>query len=96
MGAIFTHAAWMWQEMKAEFDSALDAHSLRAEHETNGNLLNRAGRAKGIRSASLFSGSVDRAHRYASEELLDFWTRHPRPSLADYEDQWAANRLPTQ
>lgn len=78
--------------MKAEFDADLDAHIQGAETATNGYLVNSAGRAAGVRAESLFSGSADRAHRYASAELLEHWLSHPRPSLTEYENQWIAAR----
>jgi hypothetical protein len=48
-----------------------------------GSLLNPRGRAVGTSERSLFTGSEDRAMRYASQELLNYWQEHPRPTAAD-------------
>lgn len=79
--------------MKHEYDLARDAAHGLAETETNGVLVNREGRSKGITGEALFSGPEAYARRYASEELLDHWTRHPRPSLASFEAQWIHERV---
>lgn len=53
---------------------------LQAEQDTRGHLLNKAGRAQDIDPRSLFTGSESRARRYASEELLNHWETHHRPT----------------
>jgi hypothetical protein len=53
-----------------------------AEAATRGNMLNRKGRAADIDERSLFTGSEAVARRYASEELLNHWQSHPRPTAA--------------
>jgi hypothetical protein len=53
-----------------------------AESATRGNMLNKAGRAADIDERSLFTGPESRARRYASEELLNHWQSHPRPTAA--------------
>ncbi len=58
-----------------------------AEDATNGYLLNRDGRARGIDPASLFTGSDSRARRYASDELRQWWDEHGRITLDDWRDQ---------
>jgi hypothetical protein len=55
---------------------------LEAEAATRGVMLNRAGKAAGIDERSLFTGPESRARRYASEELLNHWQSHPRPTSA--------------
>jgi hypothetical protein len=55
---------------------------LAAEKATNGYMLNAKGQARGISERSLFTGSEDRAIRYASEELRRYWEEHPRPTAA--------------
>lgn len=58
---------------------------LQAEDVTRGNLLSKAGKAKGIEPASLFSGPRARAEKYASEELLRFWAEvSPRRTYAEF------------
>src|SRR5260370_14226 len=46
---------------------------LAAEAATGGSLVNPRGRAIGISERSLFTGSEDRALRYASRELINYW-----------------------
>jgi hypothetical protein len=55
-----------------------------AEDATRGNMLNRAGKANDIDEKSLFTGPESRARRYASEELLNHWQSHPRPTGAHF------------
>jgi len=55
---------------------------LAAEDATRGNMLNAAGRRADIDERSLFTGPESRARRYASEELLNHWQSHPRPTAA--------------
>lgn len=58
---------------------------LQAEDWTRGNLLSKAGKAKGIEPASLFSGPRARAEKYASEELRRFWSEvSPRRTYAEF------------
>jgi hypothetical protein len=65
----------------------VDRHWLEAENATRGNMLNKAGRAAGIDERSLFTGPEARARRYASEELLNHWQSHPRPTAAYFQGQ---------
>ena len=58
---------------------------LAAEDATRGNMLNKAGKAAGIDERSLFTGPESRARRYASEELLNHWASHPRPTAAYFQ-----------
>ncbi|WP_348665909.1 hypothetical protein [uncultured Microbacterium sp.] len=57
-----------------------------------GALLNAEGRARNIDALSLFMGNTARAHRYASEELREWWETHPRVTFAMFERQWADQR----
>ncbi|GAB2702529.1 hypothetical protein BKA24_001664 [Microbacterium marinum] len=79
-----------WRECREAYDEVLLAVYTRAETETNGRLVNAEGRARGIDPMSLFLGPAARARRWASEELLDHWTRHPRMPFVEFERQWAA------
>ncbi|HEY6275588.1 MAG TPA: hypothetical protein VIX86_04580 [Streptosporangiaceae bacterium] len=60
----------------------LDRAWLEAESATKGNMLSKAGKAAGIDERSLFTGPESRARRYASEELLNHWQTHHRPTAA--------------
>ena len=71
----------MWQR-DSERDSIREAFYVNAEAATNGYMLNRAGEHAGIDPRTLFTGPEARARRYASEELLEYWRTHPRPTSA--------------
>jgi hypothetical protein len=60
----------------------VDRAWLEAEAATKGNMLNKAGKAADIDERSLFTGPESRARRYASEELLNHWQAHHRPTAA--------------
>jgi hypothetical protein len=60
----------------------IDRRWLEAEAATRGVMLNKTGKAAGIDERSLFTGPESRARRYASEELLNHWQSHPRPTAA--------------
>jgi hypothetical protein len=86
--AIFATAARNWQEMRRDFDRFLLAEYNQALIETGGVLVNKRGRALHIDGLSLFTGPEVRARRYASEELIEWWNRHPRKSMTQYEQEW--------
>lgn len=70
---------------------------LQAEEATRGNLLNRAGRAKGIDPVSLWSGPSARARKYASDELKQWWEDHGgRRTLTQYRAQFTGDRRGAQ
>lgn len=70
-------------ERAAEVNRAIDA----AEDGTNGYMLNRRGKEAGISERSLFTGPEARAKKYASEELLNWWETHPRPTEAHFRGE---------
>jgi hypothetical protein len=67
-----------------EYSDEVYRQWLLAENQTNGNMLNKAGRAKGIDERSLFTGPEARVRAYASRELQDFFLMHPRPTRAAF------------
>lgn len=75
-----------WSANKAadrmEREALAESAYVVAEYETRGNMLNKRGRAAGISDRSLFTGPESRARAYASEELLEHWRTHPRPTAA--------------
>ena len=75
-----------------EWRDAAHAQFLAAEAATNGFLVNAAGRARGIDPWSLWSGPADRAERWASWELLEFWQGNPRITITEFRRQDAAAR----
>ena len=93
MSAIFAEAASLWHRMKEEFDAARDAAYAKAETETNGVMVNAAGKEKGLAGTDLFQGPEVWARRYASEELLEHWNQYARPHLASFESQWIRERV---
>ncbi|MCK9917227.1 MULTISPECIES: hypothetical protein [Microbacterium] len=80
------------RQCRAEFDDVLYAAYDAAEEACRGALLNAEGRARNIDALSLFMGNTARAHRYASEELREWWETHPRVTFAMFERQWADQR----
>jgi len=57
---------------------------LAAEAATNGYMLNRAGLAAGVDEKSLFTGPEARVRKYASRELLDYFSEHGRPTRVSF------------
>lgn len=88
---IFLEAMDAWHAARSEFADFHENAYAAAEHACNGVLLNAAGKRAGIDPYSLFIGPRSRAHKYASEELLDHWTRHPRVGVNEYMRQRAAH-----
>jgi len=72
---------------RLERDEAVEQAWADAETATNGNMLNKAGKAAGVSDRSLFTGPESRARRYASHELLEHWQTHPRPTGAMFADK---------
>ncbi|MDN5380721.1 phage capsid protein [Streptomyces sp. LB8] len=84
-------------EARRMYDEYVYRQYLAAEDATNGYLLNRRGRAKGINPAQLFSGPARIAYAYASDELKEWWAEHGRLTQAEFIEQvtgkpqrWAA------
>jgi hypothetical protein len=67
---------------RLEREEAVEHAYVTAERATRGYMLNCKGMAWGINPRSLFTGSEERARRYASEELLEHWQMHGRPTAA--------------
>jgi hypothetical protein len=67
---------------RLEREETVEHAYVTAERETRGTLVNRKGTARGVNPRSLFTGSEERARRYASEELLEHWQTHGRPTAA--------------
>lgn len=87
MSIIFKLAAAQWRQLRLEYQDVLEHAYERAETATNGVLLNKLGKTRGINPVSLFYGPEVRALCYASEELIEHWQRHPRITFASYEKQ---------
>lgn len=80
------------QLRESEYQDEVYRQWLTAEAETNGYMLNKAGRAAGINERSLFTGPESRVAKYASRELLDYFDAHPRPTRASWFGSAAARR----
>ncbi len=72
---------------RSERRAVIENEYVRAEAATNGYMLNRRGREAGVEPRTLFTGPENRARKYASEELLEYWEHHPRPTQAMFEGQ---------
>ncbi len=55
-----------------------------AEDVTNGYLLNRKGRERGVDPGSLFTGPARIAYAYASDELKAFWRQFERKTQQQF------------
>lgn len=86
--AIFAHAAQEWARMRDDYAGYIQQAYDAALEGTGGVLVNRAGRARHIDGFDLFTGPTATAHKYASEELTEWWKTHPRLTLEQYERQW--------
>lgn len=80
------------QQRESDYRDEVYRNWLMAEAETNGYMLNKAGKAAGIDERSLFTGPESRVAKYASRELLDFFDAHPRPTRASYLGSAAERR----
>lgn len=80
------------QQQEQEYQDEVYRQWLQAEAETNGYMLNKAGRAAGISDRSLFTGPESRVAKYASRELLDYFDAHPRPTRASWFGSAARRR----
>jgi hypothetical protein len=72
---------------RTERAEAVEREWRAAERETKGNMLNRRGREAGINERTLFTGPESRVRKYASEELLNYFEDHPRPTEAHFRGQ---------
>jgi hypothetical protein len=75
-----------------EFRAHLENEWIKAEEQTRGNMLNRAGQRADIDPRSLFTGPESRARKYASEELRRYWEDHPRVSPSEFGSEAAQLR----
>ncbi len=74
------------QQCRDDFEDHRAAAYMAAE-EACTVMLNARGRRQGIDPYSLFMGNRARAYAYASEELVDWWESHTRPTYAEFERQ---------
>jgi hypothetical protein len=62
----------------------LEGHFVAAENTTRGNLVNKAGRAKGIDGRSLLTANAATRGKYASDELKSYLDSNPVLSSRDF------------
>jgi hypothetical protein len=73
---------------REEYRAHVYTQYLDAETACRGHLLSREGQAAGVDPLSLFSGPAARANKYASAELLEWWSGHGRITVAEWRYQW--------
>ncbi|HLR95010.1 MAG TPA: hypothetical protein VK053_10820 [Jiangellaceae bacterium] len=85
---ILSDAFDTYQRMREDYELHRRATFARAHSELRGELLSARGRAAGIDPHSLFMGPQTRVEAYASEELLQWFAQHGRPTVEQFEAQW--------
>lgn len=85
---VFAAARDQWRAIRQEYQLVLEATYARAEHDTAGVLLNRAGKEAHVDAMSLFMGPYQRVRKYASEELVEWFATNGRTTYADFERQY--------
>jgi len=63
---------------------AQEASYVAAEAATRGNMVNRKGQARGVNPRTLITGREETFRRYASDELLEYYAEHHRPTAASF------------
>lgn len=69
-------------QRREEWQDEVYRQWLGAENATNGYMLNKAGKAKGVDERRLFTGPQSQVDRYASDELKEYFLANPRPTRA--------------
>jgi len=92
MTTIFGKAAELWSEMQSDYQAYVDASYDKALEYCSGVLVNVEGRRLHIDGYTLFQGHTDRAYRYASPELIEYWAKTSRLTIASFEKQWMQGR----
>jgi hypothetical protein len=78
------HAKYSRQLEQAEVQ---EQSIVAAEAATNGNMVNAKGRARGINERTLITGREETFRRYASDELLEYYATHHRPTTASFRGE---------
>lgn len=76
--------------LRAEYELMLESAYELAAEACREQLVNAAGRRRGVTGASLFMGPEPRAHRWATPELLEHWRTHPRVTFEQFERAYVA------
>jgi hypothetical protein len=80
------------EAQRAEWHDAAHAQYLAADAECRGNLVDARHAPAWVDGWSLWQGPADRAYRYATEELRNFWDRWPRVTVTEWRQQIADGR----
>lgn len=70
--------------VRRSYDEFTHVNYLQAEKATRGHMLNKRGQADGVDPLTLFTGPISRARRYASEELMRWWSTNGRMNLTQF------------
>lgn len=70
--------------VRRSYDEFTHVNYLQAEKATRGHMLNKRGQADGVDPLTLFTGPLSRARRYASEELMRWWSTNGRMNLTQF------------
>jgi len=65
---------------RASVDDVINVQIQAAEQACNGFLVNREGLAVGVTARNLWTWTLRRAKKYATEDLLRYWAEYPRPT----------------
>lgn len=87
MSLAFQLAVEQYHAIRDEYEVVVISAYERAVEVTCGAMVNRRGEAKGISDWDLFTHNERYARAYASEELIEHWARHPRPTFGAFERQ---------
>lgn len=88
--SIYAYAESLRKEMLAEFAVVQEQQFARAEHETNGYMVNERGRQKGLSGWDVFHGPPSVFEAYATDELRE----HGRPlTRTAFEQAWLESRV---
>lgn len=71
---------------RAAFGNEVEQAFMRAEDDTNGYMVSPEGRRKNIDPRALFTGPEQRARKWASPELKEWWDTNGRPTFDGYLD----------
>lgn len=86
--SIYAWAEGLRQDMLREYQDVLEAQLEAAGAATNGVMLNRRGKARGITELDIFTGNNVIFQAYASDELRDHLAAHPRTTRTAFEAAW--------
>jgi hypothetical protein len=70
--------------VRRSYDEFTHVNYLQAEKATRGHMLNKRAQADGVDPLTLFTGPISRARRYASEELMRWWSTNGRMNLTQF------------